>query len=168
MRKSPMGILLLLAMTVVLTACSQKAVELSPELETLLARINEVRSQGYKCASGEMPPAGPLYDDGRINWAAQMHAEDMDAARVLSHDTPPGAIHFAPGTPPGERLLQAGYLYAAMGEDIARGQISVEEVLADWLASTEGHCEALMGATYRDAGLGHSGVYWVLDLAAPK
>ena len=162
------GLLLLLAALVALVACSSGVRELTPELEELLVLINETRSQGYDCASRYMPPTEPLAADARLNWAAQLHAEDMDAAGQLSHETPPGAIHFAPGTSPGERLTQAGYLYVAMGENIARGQVSPEEVLAAWLASTEGHCEGLMDGRYVHAGLGKSGAYWVLDMAAPQ
>ena len=162
-------VLLTAALLVALAGCgSSHGLELTPELEQLLALINEQRAEGYECASGYQPPVGPLTADGRLNWAAQMHAEDMDAAGVLSHDTPPGAVHFAPGTSPGERIVQSGYLAAAWGENIAWGQTTPEEVLNDWLASTAGHCEGLMSGSYVHAGLGKSGSYWTLDMAAPQ
>ncbi len=159
-------VLLTAALLAALAGCgSSHGLELTPELEQLLALINEQRAEGYECASGYQPPVGPLTDDGRLNWAAQMHAEDMDAAGVLSHDTPPGAVHFAPGTSPGERIVQSGYLAAAWGENVAMGYATSEDVLNGWLASTDGHCEGLMSSSYQDAGLGHSGDYWVLDMA---
>ncbi len=162
---------LVFTLLVVMAGCgSSHWLELTPELEHLLELINAQRAEGYTCASGYMPPAAPLTADGRLNWAAQMHAEDLDASGELDdlHTSPPGAIHFSPGTPSSERLIQAGYLYSAMGENVVRGVTTPEEALAAWLASDAGHCEGLMRATYVHAGLGKSGAYWVLDMAAPQ
>ncbi|WP_456445197.1 CAP domain-containing protein [Oceanithermus sp.] len=159
-----------LLLMAVLAACSAPP-PLAPELRELLDRINDVRASGTTCKQGGehfMPPVDPLRENELLNRAAQWHAEDMNAAGVFSHNTPVGAVHFAPGTTPGERILDVGYLAAAIAEDIAEGYATPQDVLDGWLASTAGHCEALMSATYRDAGLGHSGVYWVLDLAAPQ
>ncbi len=167
MRKIALGLLLL----ALLAACGQAPKPLSPELQELLRLINQVRQNGTTCKQGGdhfMSSVDPLTNDALLNRAAQWHAEDMNAAGVLSHNTPVGAVHFAPGTTPGERILDVGYLAAAIAEDIAEGYATPQDVLDGWLASTAGHCEALMSATYRDAGLGHSGVYWVLDLAAPQ
>lgn len=150
-----------------LVACSPPE-PLAPELEELLALINETRAVGYDCASSFMPPADPLRADTLLNRAAQWHAEDMEAAGALVHTTPVGAVHFAPGTTPGGRISDVGYLASAIAENIARGQSTPQQVLQGWLASNEGHCEALMSATYQDAGLGRSGVYWTLDLATPQ
>jgi len=157
--------LTLLLVWIALAGCSPSTNELAPELEELLALVNATRSQGYACASGYMPPVAPLTDDARLNRAAQMHAEDMDAAGQLSHETPAGAIHFAPGTTPGERMLSTGFPVKTWGENLATGT-SPEEVLAVWLASTEGHCEGLMRAAFTHAGVGRSGAYWTLDMAS--
>ncbi|WP_287416571.1 CAP domain-containing protein [Oceanithermus sp.] len=166
MRKLPAAFLLLS----VLVACSAPVL-LAPELRELLGRINEVRATGTTCRQGGehfMPPVDPLREDERLNRAAQWHAEDMDAAGELSHTTPVGAVHFAVGTTPGERVLDVGYLAAAVAENIAAGYPSPQAVLQGWLESTAGHCEALMSPSYQDAGLGRSGAYWALDLAAPQ
>ncbi|MBB6029180.1 CAP domain-containing protein [Oceanithermus desulfurans] len=160
-----------LPLLLVLAACSQPK-PLAPELVELLERINQVRAAGVTChkdgADNDMPPVGPLRANTQLNWAAQRHAEDMDAADQLSHTTPVGAVHFGPGTDPGERIAQSGYLAAAWGENIAWGYTTAEEVLNGWLASTAGHCEGLMNGNYQDAGLGRSGNYWVLDMARPQ
>jgi uncharacterized protein YkwD len=140
-------------------------------LQELLALINDVRATGTTCKQGGdhfMPPVDPLREDALLNRAAQWHAEDMAAADELSHDTPVGAVHFTAGTTPGQRILSVGYLAAQTAENIAWGYPTAQAVLQGWLASTAGHCEALMSPTYRDAGLGHSGAYWVLDLAVPQ
>lgn len=153
-----------------LAACSAPP-PLAPELRELLDRINAVRATGTTCKQGGdhfMPPVDPLRADVLLNQAAQWHAEDMDAAGELSHDTPVGAVHFTPGTSPGERILSVGYLASAIAENIAWGYSEPADVLQGWLDSTAGHCEALMSPTYRDAGLGRSGTYWALDMAAPQ
>ncbi len=156
---------------VALAGCGQNRwLELTPELEQLLALINEQRAEGYDCTNKTVDATfsvGPLSDDGRLNWAAQMHAEDMAAADSLEHDTPVGAVHFSPGTPPGERITQSGYLAIATGENIAESSDTVEVVLNAWLASY-GHCKGLMNGSYVHAGLGKSGRYWVLDMARPQ
>ncbi|WP_456414325.1 CAP domain-containing protein [Oceanithermus profundus] len=162
-----LGAFLLLS---VLTACSAPP-PLAPELRELLNRINAVRATGTTCKQGGdhfMPPVDPLREDELLNRAAQWHAEDMDAAGALSHTTPVGAVHFAVGATPGERILDVGYLASAIAENIAVGYPSPQAVLQGWLDSTAGHCEALMSPTYRDAGLGRSGAYWALDMAAPQ
>jgi len=141
----------------------------SPQLQELLRLINQTRaSSEVKCRGVKQNPAPPLQSEGHLIWSAQMHAEDMAKAGILSHDTPPGAVHFRAGTSPEERIVSSGYLPRAWGENIARGQTTPQQVLHDWLASTEGHCEALMRPDYVHAGLGKSGDYWVLDMAAPQ
>ncbi len=160
---------LLVAVLILVSAGCTQPQPLPPELKELLSRINEIRATGTTChkdgADNDMPPVPPLHENAQLNWAAQRHAEDMAAAGVLDHNTPVGAVHFAPGTSPGERIAQSGYLAAAWGENIASGYATPEDVLNGWLASTEGHCEGLMSSSYQDAGLGHSGDYWVLDMA---
>ncbi|WP_293170585.1 hypothetical protein [Oceanithermus sp.] len=49
--------LLTAALLVALAGCgSSHGLELTPELEQLLALINEQRAEGYECASGYQPP----------------------------------------------------------------------------------------------------------------
>ena len=160
----------LLTILTFLVACGGSPKPLTPELRELLNLINEVRASGTTCKKGgehSMPAVAPLTENALLARAAQWHAEDMAAAGRLEHDTPAGAIHFKPGTTPGQRILNVGYQASATAENIAHGQTSPRQVLDDWLQSTDGHCEALMSPTYKHAGLGKSGNYWVLDMAAP-
>ena len=96
----------------------------------------------------------------------------MAAAGKMTHHTPNGAIHYSPGTKPSERVQKEGYDWRAVGENIARGQTSAEQVVTDWLESP-GHCANIMKSTFTEIGLGYkksaNGTpYWTQDFAAPR
>ena len=67
-----------------------------------------------------------------------------------------------------------GYRERLVGENIAYGPKSVEEVVQGWLDST-GHCENIMDPRFAEMGIGYAagkasrrGLYWVQLLAAPR
>ncbi len=76
------------------------------------------------------------------------------------------------GKGPGERAINAGYIFQAIGENLAGGQASAEQVMAEWMASTEGHRENILEAQWREIGVavrtgGLYGVYWVQEFGSP-
>ena len=67
-----------------------------------------------------------------------------------------------------------GYQEKLVGENIAYGPESVEEVVRGWLDSP-GHCENIMDPRFAEMGIAYStgqisrhGLYWVQVLAEPK
>jgi len=75
------------------------------------------------------------------------------------------------GEGPGQRAIEAGYIYLAVGENLAGGQTSPEQALAEWMDS-EPHRENILGAQWREVGIGirtggQFGVYWVLEFGNP-
>lgn len=73
---------------------------------------------------------------------------------------------------PGQRALDHGYIFLAVGENLAGGQSSPEQVMAEWMASTAGHRENLLAAQWREIGIavktgGQFGVYWVQEFGNP-
>jgi uncharacterized protein YkwD len=67
---------------------------------------------------------------------------------------------------PGRRAQRAGYRWTQIGENIAAGQGSPEDVVAGWLASP-GHCANIMGRDFREMGAAYAigrdseaGIYW--------
>ncbi|MGE4427595.1 MAG: CAP domain-containing protein, partial [Solirubrobacteraceae bacterium] len=84
--------------------------------------------------------------------AAQRHVDDMVARRYFAHDAPLPAPF---GISPSLRLSAAGYVWSAMGENLAVGQTTPRAVVTAWLKS-KGHCENLMSIAYRVAGFGVS------------
>lgn len=125
----------------------------------LLARVNRERA-----AAGLSPVrAEPLLDE-----AALRHARDMLARSYYAHDAPEGARAL-------ERAKAAGYRPRFVGENIARGQYSPEEVMDGWMSS-EIHREHILGNLFTEVGsavtIGKNGngyqVLWVQCFGRPK
>lgn len=77
------------------------------------------------------------------------------------------------GHTPAERVRAAGYREKLVGENIAYGPDSAQEVVAGWLHST-GHCENIMDPRFVEMGLAVAagrgskhGLYWDQVLATP-
>jgi uncharacterized protein YkwD len=101
-----------------------------------------------------------------LNRAAQKYAEVLATGSCWGHNCPP-----VPD--PGQRITNEGYTWSAWGENIAAGQDTPEEVVADWMASTMGHRETILNPAYREIGVGVAtgpgefGIYWVQVFASP-
>jgi uncharacterized protein YkwD len=119
----------------------------------MLARINAVRA-----AAG----VAPLEPCPALRRSAQEYAMLMSTRDHFGHVGPDGSQ-------PQERMRRQGYLWNAVGENIAAGQRSVADVAAAWERSA-GHYANLVNPAYRHVGLGHwsaagsrYGDYWVQD-----
>jgi uncharacterized protein YkwD len=127
--------------------------------EQMLARVNRERtSRGI----------APLRRHPRLDEAAQAHADDMFARRYYSHDTPEGKTAI-------DREQANGYRAKYAGENIARGQYSIDEVMDGWMQSKT-HRDHLLSPTFADVGFGlafgkNPGGYeilWVQNFGRPK
>ncbi|HZB42066.1 MAG TPA: CAP domain-containing protein [Ilumatobacter sp.] len=103
----------------------------------------------------------PVAWDARVAVAAQTHSVDMAAMNRLTHAG-------SDGSDAGDRLLRAGFVWRAWGENVAAGQSSVRLAFDAWMSSA-GHRAQILG-TFTVIGLGaaegSSGtIYWTLDLA---
>lgn len=107
--------------------------------------------------------AEPLVYNARLDRAAQGHATDMVDNDYFSHVSQDGRTL-------ADRVDATGYTYTALGENIARGQQSEQQVLDDWQGSS-GHRANNENPVFQDFGLGVDGTgadtRWVLVLAAP-
>ena len=127
--------------------------------------VNEARSKGRRCARENYPPSAALIISDRLHQAARAHAQDMARREYFEHESPDGSQ-------PRDRVRRAGYAYRLVGENIAFGPVSAEEVVAGWLNSP-GHCANIMDSRFRDMGVavararkpGHW--YWAQSLGAP-
>jgi len=77
------------------------------------------------------------------------------------------------GDSPADRVRARGYHEKLVGENIAYGPASADEVVAGWLHSP-GHCENIMDPRFVEMGLAYApgqrdmpGLYWDQVLATP-
>ncbi|HKA38090.1 MAG TPA: CAP domain-containing protein [Thermoanaerobaculia bacterium] len=127
--------------------------------DDMLARVNKERV-ARKLA--------PLRRHPRLDEAAQRHADDMFTKRYYSHDSPDGKTAI-------DRIQALGYRAKYAGENIARGQYSVAEVMDGWMES-QTHRDHLLSPVFDDVGFGlafgkNPGGYeilWVQNFARPK
>ena len=118
----------------------------------MLDAVNAARADGQTCGPTLFPPAPPLVWNDRLETAATRHTADMADHEHFDHTG-------TDGSEPGERATRAGYSWRVVGENIARGQPDVEEVVSDWLASP-GHCRNLMDSRFAEMGAAEQGAYW--------
>lgn len=110
----------------------------------------------------------PLHLHALLERSAQKYAEDMLSRDFFSHTDPEGRSSTNRMKAEGYGLLDAENVGCycnvkkAYGENIAKGQVSVVQVVRDWMASTTGHREAILSRVYNDIGVGHAGDVWVL------
>ena len=133
--------------------------------ERILELVNAARAQGRRCGHDFFPAVSALRPSASLHKAAASHARDMAARSYFDHHAPDGSE-------PRDRVRRTGYRWMLIGENIAFGSDSAEEVVAGWLASP-GHCANIMDARFRDMGSavakgrkrGH--FYWVQDFGQP-
>jgi uncharacterized protein YkwD len=126
----------------------------------VLQLINKARQQSRRCGNKEFAATAPLHSSPALENAAQSHAQDMAENNYLGHESTAGGL-------PGDRAKAAGYVWSGIGENVAAGQTTAEEVVGTWLSSA-GHCENLMSPGYSETGVAHAisrvsdkGTYWV-------
>jgi uncharacterized protein YkwD len=121
-----------------------------------LTLVNESRRKGG-CDN--------LTVDRRLITAANKHASEMARRGYFAHED-------SRGERAGDRVQDAGYKWSKYGENIARGQDSVAEVVKGWMNSPE-HRENIMDCGLREVGVGLAfsadrTPYWVQDFATPQ
>ncbi len=132
-----------------------------------LTLVNEVRARGATCGRRSFAPAPPVALSSVLNQVAQGHAADMASHDYFEHQD-------LNGHTPADRVRAVGYAEKLVGENIAYGPESAEEVVKGWLNSP-GHCENMLDPRFAEMGIASApgrvsrkGLYWVQLLAAPK
>lgn len=132
--------------------------------QRVLDLTNQARATARTCGTTSYPAAAPLTWNASLAAAARGHAADMAAKDYFSHTSQDGRTFDV-------RITNAGYTgYRAIGENIAAGQPTPEEVVAGWIKSP-GHCANLMNASFKELGVGVGnggsyGIYWDQDFGA--
>ena len=154
---------LVLAAAYVVPTRSQTPVLASRALQL----VNEVRARGARCGERSFGPAPAVRLSGTLAGVAFGHAHDMAEHSYFEHQD-------RAGHSPAERVRAVGYRETLVGENIAYGPKSAEEVVQGWLESP-GHCENIMDPRFAEMGIAYApgqaakrGLYWVQLLAAPQ
>jgi len=154
---------LVLASAYALPASSQAPVLATRALEL----VNEVRARGTRCGEHSFGPAPPVRLSVTLADVAYGHAADMARHGYFEHED-------LAGRSPAERVKAVGYREKLVGENIAYGPKSADEVVRGWLDSP-GHCENIMDPRFAEMGIAYAagrasrrGLYWVQLLAAPR
>jgi uncharacterized protein YkwD len=141
---------------------------LSPILATRAVQlVNNVRARGTRCGGEVFGPAPPVTLSGTLSGVALGHASDMAEHNYLEHED-------RQGKSPSDRVRASGYPEKLVGENIAYGPKTVDEVVQGWLDSP-GHCENIMDPRFAEMGVGYAvsrdakhAMYWVQVLAEPR
>lgn len=132
-----------------------------------LQLVNDVRARGARCGGRSFAPAPALRLSGTLSEVAFGHALDMAHHSYFEHDD-------LLGHTPADRVRAIGYPEKLVGENIAYGPATPDEVVAGWLRSP-GHCENIMDPRFAEMGIAYAsgqgskkGLYWVQVLADPR
>lgn len=129
--------------------------------QEFLTVINATRTTTQTCNGITMPAVSAVNWNDKLALAALRHSADMASHGMMDHKGTDNSTYIT-------RVTDAGYAYSNLGENIAWGYPSVTSVIAGWMSSTKGHCEAIMNANFTEIGAAKDGTYWTLDLARPK
>jgi uncharacterized protein YkwD len=147
---------------------SAPAVSQTPLLASrALQLVNAVRARGARCGERSFAPAPPVKLSVTLASVAFGHASDMAQHDYFEHRD-------LAGHSPADRVRAVGYRENLVGENIAYGPKSTDEVVQGWLDSP-GHCENIMDPRFAEMGIafapgraGKHGLFWVQLLAAPR
>jgi uncharacterized protein YkwD len=136
--------------------------------QAILNAVNAARASGRNCGEQVFPAAPAVTWSGALRDAALAHSSDMAGQGYFNH-------HGKDGSLVADRALQAGYRWRRIGENIAAGQESADEVMAGWLSSP-GHCANLMDARFTEMGVAYAiktagdsvRVYWTQVFGTPR
>ena len=126
----------------------------------MLQAVNAMRAEGQQCGDEYFAPVAPLVWNGRLEAAAQRHTRDMARHEHFAHTG-------TDGSSVGDRASYEGYDWRRVGENIARYQLDVHEVVDDWMASP-GHCANLMNPAFVEFGAAEEDHYWTQVFGKPR
>lgn len=133
----------------------------------VLQLTNEARAHPRRCGATPYGAAPPLSTSAQLSQVALAYARDMAVFGYMNHTG-------RDGSSPAQRITRSGYRWSEVGENLASGVMTADEVVAGWLGSPE-HCANLMDPLYRQMGLAYAvnphdqrGVYWAMEFATPR
>ena len=175
----PLRIILLILPISLLWACNTNLPMIQPGSNTppstslnafnqeILNSVNTARATARSCGGKSYPAVAALAWNSKLEAAARAHNQDMLDHNFFDHTG-------SDGSSPWDRFKRQGYALGSGGENIARGQPTLQAVINAWLSSP-GHCANIMGANFSEIGVAAlypnsspNSPYWTMDLASPR
>jgi uncharacterized protein YkwD len=139
----------------------------SATAQDVLALVNAARSTPRRCGNDRFGATHALRLNAVLNKAALLHAEDMAKHGRMEHAG-------SNGSTPAQRVTRQGYRWKTVGENVAAGAGTAEEVVAGWLDSP-GHCANIMSPQFIEMGAAFAvnirdelAVYWTQSFGTPR
>ncbi|MET7617377.1 CAP domain-containing protein [Streptomyces sp. NPDC005408] len=105
-----------------------------------------------------------LMSNAKLTRAADDYSDVMARSGVMSHTGPDGSTMAG-------RVDATGYLWSALGENIAQGQSDAAAVMDAWMHSP-GHRANILNCSYKEIGIGvhfgDGGPWWTQDFGASR
>jgi uncharacterized protein YkwD len=130
------GLSLLVSLALVSASEPNSAFRLSPEEQKLLDLTNAERKEAK---------LAPVVPNPLLFKVARAHSANM--ARQEKCD------HYLDGKKPRERVTESGYKWRFTGENLAYGDVDLEDVMKGWMASPK-HRDNIVKSEYTEIGLG--------------
>jgi uncharacterized protein YkwD len=141
------------------------------DLQRIAARVlqltNQARAQPRRCGATYFGATTALTLSPLLAQVALDYARDMAAHDYMDHTG-------RDGSSPAARITRTGYRWSEIGENLARGITTPEQLVAGWLGSPE-HCANLMEPAYREAGIAFAdnprsdrAPYWAMEFGTPR
>ncbi|MBP5980550.1 MAG: CAP domain-containing protein [Halomonas sp.] len=141
--------------------------EPTEQQQEMLSLVNEARSQTRQCGNQSFDSVAPLTWSCKRHEAAKARSEDMAENEYFSHTSPEGV-----GIE--QRVDAQGYVWRAVGENIAAGHMSSSAAVDGWLESP-GHCSNIMNGAFTQMGMANADnpesrytTYWTQALGQPR
>ena len=114
------------------------------DIKTLLDLTNNERAKPCKCGGTKYKPTTKLVWNDSLAKAAKIQAEYLIKKNSITHIG-------SNGLRVDDRVSKLGYNWHWIGENIAKGQESLEEVMDDWMKSPP-HCQNIMNQNFVEYG----------------
>lgn len=103
----------------------------------------------------------PLFIDKKLTKAAESHAAWMLKNKKMSHYE---GWFWSRGI--STRIAEQGYTYSYIGENVAAGQTTPEQVMHAWTHS-RAHYLNMTAANFKHIGIARAGNYWCVCFGRP-
>lgn len=133
----------------------------------VLQLTNQARAHARRCGRELFPAAPPLVlAPVTLERAAAEHSQDMANHNYFDHTG-------RDGSSPAIRATRSGYKWRSVGENLASGIMTPEEVVSGWVGSPH-HCANLMDAKFTQMAVAYAvnnasnnGIYWTQLFGTP-